>query len=325
LPLVEILEINSDFLQGELEHRTAKARYKRTDRKLFVKQLAQIERRQARLRRIKAKLSPEAQARREAISKEPQQHHHIGRSQNQYEHIGTFLRRHAGDPAVMVCRNQRIPSCVALTAVEQDFLPKLQEHLLPRILSTLQSQTGAQSNNHMGNSADINSVLFKHDRIYQHNLIRINYTTYDVRRAQDVVNSSTSHRNVMVLASPNDDHPALTHPFRYARVLGTYHVNVVYVGPGMLDYQPQQMEFLWVRWYQPAGVVRTGWDARKLHRIRFSPMGVPDAFGFINPLDVLRSCHVIPAFSKGQVHDDGKGLSFCAQDSTDWAEYYVNR
>jgi hypothetical protein len=29
-------------------------------------------------------------------------HHHIGVSQNQYEHIGTFLRTHNGDPAVNV-------------------------------------------------------------------------------------------------------------------------------------------------------------------------------------------------------------------------------
>lgn len=29
-------------------------------------------------------------------------HHHIGKSQEHYEHIGTFLRAHAYDPAVKV-------------------------------------------------------------------------------------------------------------------------------------------------------------------------------------------------------------------------------
>jgi hypothetical protein len=47
------------FVQGELEHRTRKARYRRTDRKNFQKQLAQIERRTARLRRIRARLLKE--------------------------------------------------------------------------------------------------------------------------------------------------------------------------------------------------------------------------------------------------------------------------
>ena len=35
---------------------------------------------------------------------------------------------------------------------------------------------------------DFNKVFFKSDRIYKHNLLRINHTTYDVRRSQDVIN-----------------------------------------------------------------------------------------------------------------------------------------
>jgi hypothetical protein len=288
--------------------------------------LAQIERRQTRLRRIRAKLSPDLQIGREVVPNMPQEHHHIGRSQNQYLHIGTFLGRHAGDPAAKVCKIKYMMSCIALTALAQDFYPKLKQHLLPRILSMLSSQTGAsQTDSDRGISADYDSVLFKHDRLYRHNILRINYTTYDVRRAQDVVNPSTSHHNVMLLADSNNDHSTLDHPFLYARILGTYHANVIYLGSGMVDYQPKRMEFLWVRWYESVGVMHAGWDTRKLDRIRFSPMADSDAFGFIDPSDVLRSCHVIPAFSNGRVHDDGKGLSFCAKDSTDWAEYYVNR
>jgi hypothetical protein len=67
--------------------------------------------------------------------------------------------------------------------------------------------------------------------------MRINYTTYDVRRSQDIINTTTSRHDVMVLADPGD-HTAASHPFRYARVLGVYHVNVIYVGAGMIDYQP---------------------------------------------------------------------------------------
>jgi hypothetical protein len=167
---------------------------------------------------------------------------------------------------------------------------------------------------------DPKSVLFLHDRIYQYNLLRINYTTYDVRRSQDVLNSNTSHCNIMVLDEAADDNDS-----DYGRVLGTYHVNVVYVGLGMRDRQPRRMEFLWVRWYNNNTVVRNGWDAQKLNRIRFPPIAVGDSFDFIDPSAVLRSCHVIPVFSRGRLHHDGKGMSRCAHDSSDWKEYYVNR
>lgn len=128
--------------------------------------------------------------------------------------------------------------------------------------------------------------------------------------------------NSIVSDSPGSNPP---HPFNYARVLGVYHVNAVYIGPGMVDYQPHRLEFLWVRWLQPIEPAFRGWDARKLDRVRFLPVAGEDAFGFVNPLDVLRGCHIIPRFAKGRLHDDGKGLSPCAGDSIDWAQYYVGR
>lgn len=93
-------------LQGELEHRSPKARYRRTDRKKFIKQLTQIERRQARIRRIKqqnsvneanTKPSPPPE-----IALHPEQHHHIGKNENTYEEFGAFIRKHCDDPAVIV-------------------------------------------------------------------------------------------------------------------------------------------------------------------------------------------------------------------------------
>jgi len=54
-------------------------------------------------------------------------------------------------------------------------------------------------------------------------------------------------------------------------------------------------------------------------------MAADDTFGFLNPSDVLRSCHIIPAFAGGKRYADSKGLSFLVHDSADWAEYYVNR
>jgi hypothetical protein len=191
------------------------------------------------------------------------------------------------------------------------------------VLDSLRSRNIGPGNN----DVSLDSILFKHDRIYQHSLLRINYTTYDVRRSQDVLHTSTSHYNVMVLAasSSNNLDTSPPHPFRYARVLGIYHANIVYVGPGMVDYQPQRFDFLWVRWYRVVKTAPAGWTARKLDCVQFPPLVKDDAFGFIGPSDVLRCCHLMPRFSKGQCHSDGKGLSLCAQDSSDWAQYYVGR
>jgi hypothetical protein len=173
---------------------------------------------------------------------------------------------------------------------------------------------------------DPNSMLIKHDRMDQHNLLHVNYTAYDVQHSQDVVNASTSHHNIMMLAEPSDSGDSTSdHLFRYARIIGVYHVNTVYVGHGMLDYQPCCMEFLWVRCYENTGVMRNGWQDQQLNHIWFLSISKDGAFRFVDPSDVLRSCHIIPAFARGKLHIDNKGLSLCAQDSEDWIEYYVNR
>lgn len=151
--------------------------------------------------------------------------------------------------------------------------------------------------------------------------MRINYTTYDVRRAQDVLHTSSSQRNIMVLNDLDENNQS---PFRYARVLGIYHANVVYVGKGMVDYQARRMEFLWVRWYRS---IRSSsdWDSETLDHIQFLPLGDDRAFSFVDPSTILRGCHIIPRFSQGKNHVDGKGLSGCAQDSLDFKNYCVNR
>jgi hypothetical protein len=166
------------------------------------------------------------------------------------------------------------------------------------------------------------TVLLRHDRIYKHNIMRVNYTTYDVRRAQDVIHPASSHCNVMVL-NPNAGDSA-GHPFWYARVLGIYHANIVYTGLGTVDYLPRRLEFLWVRWYH-ADNLSVSWATGSLDRVRFPPMSDEDSFGFLNPADVLRGCHVIPAFARGKARHDGLGISRCACDSKDWQAYYVNR
>lgn len=112
------------------------------------------------------------------------------------------------------------------------------------------------------------------------------------------------------------------HPFSYARVLGIFHANVIYVGPDSRDYLARRMEFLWVRWFELVSPAKNGLT---LDTLRFIPMVDPDAFGFVDPSDVLRACHLIPAFHHGHLHPDRIAMSMMAKDGNDWRQYYVNR
>ena len=118
-------------------------------------------------------------------------------------------------------------------------------------------------------------------------------------------------------------HQPSAHTFCYARVLGI-HTNAIYVGPGLRDYQSHQIRFLWVRWFEVLNC-SAGWDHTTLDSVKFPPMAEADAFDFIDPADVLRCCHIIPAFADGQVHLDGIAMSCNARDAADWKWYYVNR
>ena len=326
------------YLQGELEHRSPKSRYRRTSRKGFVKQLTEIERREARLRSIRARNQNAGKPPSEEVAATPDMHHAIGISQNLSENIPHFLQRHAGDPSIKVKHCLYVGSSLCLS-FDQNFVPKLKEHILPRIRDILRKEAISDSSCHLpqpglvpasvpgANLQEHDSVFFKNDRMYYHNIARFNYTTYDVRRAQDVINPGTSHCDIVLLAKTGDTDASSDsdHPFLYGRVLGIYHVNVIYTGEGMLDYDARRVDFLWVRWFNYNESQSIKWDALKLDSVSFPPMATEGAFGFVDPRDVLRSCHIIPAFARGKIHTDGVGLSRIAKDTRDWRGYYINR
>ena len=217
----------------------------------------------------------------------------------------------------------------------QNFLPKLKEHLLPRIQTALLQEaeslsepssfrTGSDTEPfHSPDGNACNFVFLKNDCIYHHKLIRFHFTTYDVRRGTDIVNSGTSRCNVMLLA--DDAEGSNPHHFLYARVLGGYHVNAIYTGPGMRDFEARRFDFLWVRWFEVVNPGSSGWSNSKLDSVRFPPMNENCSFGFVDPKDVLRGCHILPAFAKGKRQADGIGISRCAKDGQDYNQYYVNR
>ncbi|KAI0055682.1 hypothetical protein BV25DRAFT_1815293 [Artomyces pyxidatus] len=103
-------------------------------------------------------------------------------------------------------------------------------------------------------------VHLKDERIYHHKRTYFHFTTYDVKRGTDLINPGTSRCNIMLL----DDDPNAIHHFLYARVLGVYHANVVYTGPGMLDYEARRLDFLWVRCYEVIDPELSGWDHSRL-------------------------------------------------------------
>ena len=306
--------------QGELEHRNPKSRYTRTNRRGFMKQMTQIERRQVRLRRIRAKHRMNGSSGAEVLPVTLEAHHSIGVSQNLPENISHLLQRNSNDPAMKV-ESSHSSWLVDLLSNFQGFIPKLKAHLLSR----LKSDSG------IDNVAEQDQLYFQGDRIYRHNIANFNYTTYDVRRSQDVINPQTEHCDIMLLSqlSNNQGHSAdsgrmLEHPFIYARVLGIYHANVVVKSTGSQIYTPNRLEFLFVRWFAYQGT-SVQWTCLKLDSLRFMPVNSENAFGFVDPVNVLRGCHILPWFRGGRIHADGRGISKVANDKHDWCQYRVNR
>ena len=142
-------------------------------------------------------------------------------------------------------------------------------------------------------------------------------------RGTDIVNVGTSHCNIMLLADDADGSSS-SHHFLYARVLGAYHTNVIYTGPGVRDDKPRRFDFLWVRWFEVVDAA-SGWSNSTLDTVYFPPMHRNSSFGFVDPRDVLRGCHILPAFAKGKRQADGVSVSRCAQDGMDYRMYYVGR
>jgi hypothetical protein len=216
----------------------------------------------------------------------------------------------------------------------QNFIPKLKDHLLPRIRATLlqESHTADHGDTPQGSMqgdlpnarSDRDCIYFQSDRIYKHHLLRINFTTYDVRRSQDIINPGTHRRDIMLLADDYDAQSDQSHPFLYARVIGVYHVNVIYAGSGMLDYTARRFDFAWVRWFQH-DAPPSHWSDYMLDSLSFPPMADEHSFGFVDPLEILRGCHIVPRPFMGKRRADDIPISKCANDANDWRAYYVNR
>ena len=135
----------------------------------------------------------------------------------------------------------------------QDYLPELKTHFAECILADILDNQNVSADEI---STAMGSVLFKNDHIYDHKVFHVNYTTYDPCHTKDVINLDTSHCNIMFLNGTQKN--ADLGLYLYARVLWVCHANIVYVGLRAVNYQPCQMDFLWVRWHEQVDLGCTG-------------------------------------------------------------------
>jgi hypothetical protein len=126
-----------------------------------------------------------------------------------------MLGEHYGDPALEVRTllflkiAQRL-----LTIFCQNFIPNLKDYALCKVLGL---EHDADEVNFTESQQA--SITFIKNKIYQHKVLCVNYTTYDMRREQDSLNPRM-HANIMVLSQEDDTN---AHPYWYARIISIYY------------------------------------------------------------------------------------------------------
>ncbi|KZO91740.1 hypothetical protein CALVIDRAFT_547161 [Calocera viscosa TUFC12733] len=250
--------------------------YRRTNKRSFVKQVTKLEDVEGRLGRLGlGDVTSKPPPTDEEPGIEPDQdrraHYKLSVRSELTESLATWLLKHTGDGAV------------------KDFRSRLLRHLYARLVDLDLYDDIPDSH-----QKSFQSLVLVGDQLHWHKTMRLRYTTYDLQRAEDYVNPSTDHSYVMMLSGVQGD----THPYWYAQVLRLFHVNIVCSALNILD--PKRMDVLFVRWFgaDPDSTYAAGWDTFQLDRIGFVEESDPDAFGFVDPLWVMRTVHVCPVFAE---------------------------
>ena len=202
--------------------------------------------------------------------------------------------------------------------MRQDFLPWLRYFALCKILNQEYNFDEVSFT-----EAERATVSFVKNKIYQHKVMCVNYTTYDMRREQDSLNLCM-HVNIMVLSQEMEPN---AHPYWYAHIIGIYHMLIRHASSP----DPIPIKFLFVCWYGLDLNCSScfGWKMRRMLKIGFVP-DHPDvgsqAFRFLDPTQVICGVHLIPSFAEGDT-GDLLGLSLARlehEGDLDWRCYYVN-
>ncbi|RXW14483.1 hypothetical protein EST38_g11371 [Candolleomyces aberdarensis] len=318
---------------GELVHKLVKRLYGTTNKCQIEKRIGK------RVRRLeRAKLAAQRRAQRLRLVQMRQVVH------NEVTTSGTVDGNQTAEPHVEEDRDPRFyisPSRNSGLDLSQlmkenrgnpaydNFVRKLKDHLLARLIN--RGFDGDAHDDFTDN--DRNSVRIYGDKIYEVRTCRINYTTYDNRRDYDIVNPRT-HPDVMVLSQEDNND---IHPFWYARVIGVFHARVMTDHTKASSKNWEWMPFLWVRWFGAEPGYTPSFRHARLPKIGFVQWEEEPgnyAFGFLDPAQVLRGCHLIPAFHSGRTarllpHDCAtarqvKSESADNLSTQDWTNYYVN-
>ncbi|KAK2467956.1 hypothetical protein APHAL10511_000251 [Amanita phalloides] len=304
---------------GEAEHQRVKRHYKRASKCNFTHGIAKQNQRERMLRKIRERQMMREVANDNIESQNPslppdddeplpftapEVHHHMSLDTKHKVNLTVWLRRNRHDVAL------------------KNFLQRLKNHLLTRLLGLEYDGDECEYP-----SDQRNQVIILGGVIYQHKVLRINYTTYDMRRDQDSLNPRTS-ADFMVLGCENKANTN-PHPYWYGRILRIFHVNVIYTGPQSRSSDPQLIELLWVRWLgrDTASEYHKGWKSHLLPKVGFVPHTDDAAFGFVNPMLILRAVHLIPCFELGRTNELLPEPSICRlpiEKDQDWNMFYVN-
>ncbi|CDO69624.1 hypothetical protein BN946_scf184851.g12 [Trametes cinnabarina] len=298
---------------AELEHRHAKRYYRRTNKIGYALQIARHQRRATLLRALREldDYIPRRERIRQkrAAIKQPSGPAHNASAHTRGQAVDSGndeeddAAKNASAPThpierYAISQTRRVPLRLSKWLVDhkhdpatKNFIPMLRSHLFGRLMD--------RQDHDDFTLAELDRVHIDADRIYRHKVLRINYTTYDIRRNQDVVNPRT-HPDVMVLA---DDDEHIDQPYWHARVLDIFHAYIRYDGPGATreSRKWRRIDFLWVRWFERDIDYPSGFLERRLPRLRFSNASDPDAspFGFLDPSEVIRAAYLMPVFAHG--------------------------
>ncbi|KAK0188835.1 hypothetical protein F5146DRAFT_933053 [Armillaria mellea] len=107
----------------------------------------------------------------------------------------------------------------------------------------------------------------------------------------------------MVLA--NDEDLDTTHPYWYAHVLGVFHTYAQYnvLESDNIIPEPFHIDFQWVCWYGLDSKQKGGFKTKRLYCVGFVDSKDANAFGFLDPDDVIRAVHLKPIFAHGHTSD----------------------
>jgi hypothetical protein len=167
----------------------------------------------------------------------------------------------------------------------------------------------------------LGKITFQNNHMYSHATLSINYTSYNVRCQHDVINPRTPCHFVLLPAKITNDPAA--HPFIYVQVLGIYHAHIQYC-----SHPPKRMEFLWVQWLDYDEEEPGGWEVDQMDRVFYSKCQndkeLLDSFGFVDPKDIVCTCHLILDFDSGTINmPHAARLTHANND--EWKFLYVNQ